>query len=80
MASQGNIGRRAYSPEEVAELYGVTRHTVYEWLQTGRLAGMKVSDGPRAKWRVSPAALDAFEAASLRSRCFAPDPDAAAGS
>lgn len=69
MTTGGNIGRRAYTPAEVAEMYGVATDTVYVWLQSGQLAGMKMSAGPRAKWRVSPAALDEFERAHLRSRC-----------
>jgi hypothetical protein len=55
--------------------------TVYEWLKTGKLAGLKINDGPRAKWRVTPAALDEFDRAQLRSRCSPRDAtDTVAGS
>ena len=77
MTSPEHLGRRAYTPGEVADLYGVNVHTVYLWLQSGRLAGMKINTGPNARWRISPAALEAFEQASLRSRWITRD--AAAG-
>jgi excisionase family DNA binding protein len=69
MASTGNIGRRAYTVAEVAELYGVHPKTVYVWLKSGKLAGMKLAPGPKGDWRISLAALDAFDELTLRSRC-----------
>jgi excisionase family DNA binding protein len=50
-----------YSPSEVAEHFGVTRRTVYEWLLSGALTADKA--GPR-KWRISRDDLDLFIAAS----------------
>ena len=81
MATHENLGRRAYTPAEVAALYGVHRLTVYGWLNSGELAGMRLSTGSKAQWRISPAALDDFEATHIRSRCSsATDDSAAAGS
>jgi hypothetical protein len=30
---------------------------------------MRISDGPRAKWRITPAALDDFDRSQIRNRC-----------
>jgi excisionase family DNA binding protein len=85
VSTEKNLGRRAYTPAEVAELYGVTVDTVWVWLQTGEMAGMKISAGKRAKWRISPASLDEFDRTHLRNRCSPRDQldqlhDTAAGS
>ena len=59
MASTGNIGRRAYTVAEVAELYGVHAKTVYVWLKSGKLAGMKLDAirlSPNGEWRIPVAA------------------------
>ncbi|HEY8424605.1 MAG TPA: helix-turn-helix domain-containing protein [Limnochordales bacterium] len=47
---------RLLTPEEVADTLRVTRRTVYEWLRTGRLRGLKA--GPF--WRIRPEDLDRF--------------------
>ncbi|PZN07746.1 MAG: hypothetical protein DIU76_04010 [Bacillota bacterium] len=47
---------RLLTPEEVADILRVTRRTVYEWLRTGRLRGLKA--GPF--WRIRPEDLDRF--------------------
>jgi excisionase family DNA binding protein len=46
-----------YSPEQVAEITGVTRRTVYAWLTGGFLVGVK--HGPRM-WRIREADFKAF--------------------
>jgi excisionase family DNA binding protein len=45
-----------YTPEEVAEELRVTRRTVYEWLRTGRLRGLRAGRW----WRIRPEDMDAF--------------------
>ncbi len=53
---------------DVAERYGVTVHTVLQWIRSGELAAVNVgrrSGALKPRWRITQAALDAFEA--LRS-------------
>lgn len=45
-----------FTAEEVAASLRVTERTVYGWLQTGELVGVKAGKF----WRVSPEALDTF--------------------
>jgi excisionase family DNA binding protein len=45
-----------YTPEEVAQELRVTRRTVYEWLTSGRLRGMRAGN----RWRVDLRDLEAF--------------------
>jgi len=45
-----------YTPEEVAQELRVTRRTVYEWLTSGRLRGMRAGN----RWRVDVQDLEAF--------------------
>src|SRR5262249_6258391 len=45
-----------YTAEEVAEKLRVTRRTVYSWLATGRLLGLRAGRG----WRVPAESLDTF--------------------
>lgn len=45
-----------YTINEIAELFGVTRPTVYEWMNTGRLEYVVIG----ARRRVTQRALDAF--------------------
>jgi excisionase family DNA binding protein len=63
---------------EVAAMYDVHHQTVRAWIKTGKLAAIKLDH----EYRITLAALDAMEQENpaIRSRCFAPDPDAAAGS
>jgi excisionase family DNA binding protein len=44
------------TPEEVATRLRVTRRTVYAWLKSGRLRGLRAGKG----WRIRPADLEAF--------------------
>ncbi len=51
---------------DVCRRYGVTEHTVLAWIRAGELRAVNVGRRPGAKkprWRVTQAALDAFEAA-----------------
>jgi excisionase family DNA binding protein len=45
-----------YTPKEVARELRVTERTVYEWLTTGRLRGMRAG----TRWRIRPEELEAF--------------------
>ena len=36
-----------YTPKEVAELWKVTRRTVYEWIKQGRIKACKIGDTVR---------------------------------
>ncbi|MHB2019792.1 MAG: helix-turn-helix domain-containing protein [Candidatus Xenobia bacterium] len=44
------------TPEEIARLLKVTRRTVYDWLSTGQMQGLKAGRG----WRVPQAAISTF--------------------
>jgi excisionase family DNA binding protein len=44
------------TPEEVAAELQVTRRTVYEWLRSGRLRGLRAGRG----WRIRPEDVEAF--------------------
>jgi excisionase family DNA binding protein len=45
-----------YTPEQVAEKIQVTRRSVYAWLTTGKLRGLRAGD----TWRIAEADLMAF--------------------
>jgi putative molybdopterin biosynthesis protein len=45
-----------YTPQEVADLWKVTRRTVYEWIKDGRLKACKIGDTVR----IAEADLKAF--------------------
>jgi len=45
------------SPEEFAELFGVSRDTVYRWIKAGRLTPIAI--GPRV-WRFRPSQVEEF--------------------
>ncbi|MBZ5618407.1 MAG: helix-turn-helix domain-containing protein [Acidobacteriia bacterium] len=45
-----------YTPEEVAEKLRVSRRAVYQWLNSGRLNGLKAGQ----YWRVTEEALTQF--------------------
>jgi excisionase family DNA binding protein len=48
---------RLLTPEEVARQLRVTQQTVYNWLQSGRLPGIKMG----RLWRIDPADLDRWK-------------------
>jgi excisionase family DNA binding protein len=50
------MSAKLLTASQVAEQLQVTEHTVYEWLRTGKLRGLKVG----RLWRVPQASLDAF--------------------
>lgn len=43
-----------YTPEEVAELLKTSRETIYNWLRSGKLRGVKVFNF----WRISESELN----------------------
>lgn len=47
---------KVYSVEEVAEILGVTKITVYSWLKAGKLKGKKIGK----YWKVQEKALQEF--------------------
>ncbi len=57
------MDERLLDVRAVAERFSVTPYTVREWLNQGRLQGVKMSSGPKAKWRVSESAIRAFREA-----------------
>ena len=44
------------TPEQVAERLQITLNTIYVWLRSGRLPGVRMGH----RWRVRPEALEAF--------------------
>jgi excisionase family DNA binding protein len=53
-----------YSVSDLAERYGVTPHTVLDWIHSGDLAAINVGRHRGAKkprWRITQQALEAFE-------------------
>ena len=57
---------RTYTPDEIAERFGVSPETVMAWLRAGELGGLNVSRSANSKkprYRITSASLAAFEAA-----------------
>jgi transposase len=55
-----------FSVDSIRQRYGVTEGTVLGWIRTGDLKAINVGrkiGSKRPRWRVSQAAIDAFEAA-----------------
>lgn len=46
-----------YTPEEVADILKVRKHTVWNWLREGTLKGTKIN---RKIWRITDKDLEAF--------------------
>lgn len=46
-----------YTPEEVADILKVRKHTVWNWLREGRLKGTKING---KIWRITDKDLEAF--------------------
>ena len=67
---------KSYSIKAIEDLYGVSQMTVLAWIHTGQLAATNVARKPggRPRWRISEAALEAFE---LRRMSATPAPRAA---
>ncbi len=53
-----NLEKEFYSIKEVCELFGVTRATVYDWMNTRGLAWVRIGVGGRR--RITKEALQAF--------------------
>ncbi len=53
----------AYTPDELVDIMKLTRRTIYEFLRTGRLRGVKIGD----TWRVSQEELHRFMGVNLGS-------------
>jgi len=58
-----NTYRRGYSIDEVAEMYGCSRQTIYNEMNKGYLPSMKAGD----RRIVTPAHLDAWDAARMKT-------------
>lgn len=58
-------GRSYTSVPELAQRLGVSQHTVLGWISRGELQAINVArrSGGRPSWRISPQAIDQFEAA-----------------
>ena len=58
------------TPPQVAERFGVSPDKVRAWIASGELAATNVATRPsgRPRWRISAAALAAFEAARQGER------------
>ncbi len=64
---------RSHTVAEIAKRYGVTAATVLVWIRSGELRAMNVGRRAGAKkprWRITAAALDAFE--TIRSASSTP--------
>ena len=48
--------KKVYSVEEIAEMMGVTKITVYSWLKSGKLKGVKIGK----YWKIKDTYLDDF--------------------
>lgn len=70
----GQMSAALLTPEEVAEHLHLTPYTIYVWLRSGRLPGIKLGH----RWRVKPEDLDEFLARGRR-RAPAAQPEQAAG-
>ena len=53
-----------FTPEEVAAELKVSRRSVYEWLRTGKLHGLRAG----GLWRIKQEDLDSFLASKGRDR------------
>jgi hypothetical protein len=58
------IEDRAMTPNQVKDRLGVSIHTVLGWIRDGELAALNLArrQGGRPRWKITPAALAAFEA------------------
>lgn len=49
-----------YTPQEVAKALRVSTDTVYKYLETGNLSGIKLSDAKNSAVRISKRSFDEF--------------------
>jgi hypothetical protein len=71
----GNQLTGPFTVADVASRYAVTSATVIGWIRAGELLAVNVSRSARSKkprWRITPAALEAFEAGRMASPQIAP--------
>jgi excisionase family DNA binding protein len=73
MKKRENPGRTAYTTVELAGMWGCHVNTIRRLIESGQLRAFKLD----REWRIPATVVEEYIA---RSRCFAPDPDAAAGS
>jgi excisionase family DNA binding protein len=62
-----------HSVRNICERYGVSEHTVLQWIRSGELRAVNVGrrlGAKKPRWRIPQAALEAFELA----RAVAPPP------
>lgn len=62
-----------FTVKDLCQRFGVREHTVLAWIRSGELKAINVGREPgkkKPRWRVTPEALAAFEAA----RTATPDP------
>lgn len=52
-----------FGVKDICERYGVGEHTVLGWIKNGELSAINIgrSPGGKRKWRITEAALQAFE-------------------
>lgn len=58
--------RSTHTVHELCERYGVSEHTVLQWIRSGELRAVNVGRRPGTKkprWRITREALEAFELA-----------------
>src|SRR5579862_6755396 len=55
-------GAAGVSPQQAADLLGVSRSTIVRWLSSGQLAGARNAGG---EWQIVPAAVQTFKRAHL---------------
>jgi excisionase family DNA binding protein len=54
----------SYTVHDLCERFGVGEHTVLTWIRSGELKAVNVGRAPagkRPRWRITEAALEAFE-------------------
>ena len=73
-AKQGADPNRYSQPQDLAQRYGVSINKVLAWIADGSLVAIDVSRrrGQRPRWRISPDAVAAFEAARSSSASAPP--------
>ena len=48
------------TPPQVGKLLGVSPDRIRNWIASGQLEAVNLSDGTRARWRITQEAVDAF--------------------
>lgn len=61
-AESAAADQKRYSPQQVADLYDVSRPTVYAWMESGLLDYLRIAQGAHGIRRVTPRRLQDFEA------------------